>query len=276
MDARSELLANLHKLHTTPSGALRIKNNLAPDTDDVVGWCREKIAAPDTQVSRKGKNWYAAAPGCVITVNAGSYTIITAHKAKSRMKKLLFSRESACIQPIRELVEEQNHRTLVLWALDCAPRFLEIFEASYPCEKRPRELIGIAAAWARGEIKMPLAKKAILAAHAAAAAAGEHPAAQAAARAVAHAAATIHVETHALGVVFYGLTALVYSAGPQNAEAVADQACRWFYERLLYWQANAEQTERKWAPFLLRDDVPNKEKLLRLKQCKAMRGPEPP
>ena len=30
----------------------------------------------------KGKNWYVCIDGCVITVNAGSYTIITAHREK--------------------------------------------------------------------------------------------------------------------------------------------------------------------------------------------------
>lgn len=44
----------------------------------------------------------------------------------------------------------------------------------------------------------------------------QNPYAQAAARAVGHAAATIHVETHALGVIFYGLTALTYKYNDTN------------------------------------------------------------
>jgi len=33
-------------------------------------------------IGRQGKNWYAQIDGCIITVNASSYTIITAHKEK--------------------------------------------------------------------------------------------------------------------------------------------------------------------------------------------------
>lgn len=74
------LLSNLSQLHTTELGADRIKNNLHLNVDDVVLWCREKIQSPDSQIARRGKNWYIAAGGCDITVNAHSYTIITAHK----------------------------------------------------------------------------------------------------------------------------------------------------------------------------------------------------
>ncbi|WP_419824989.1 DUF3781 domain-containing protein [Anoxybacterium hadale] len=74
------LLSNLDQLQTTDLGMERIRKNLNLDTDDVVLWCREKIKAPNAIVTRKGKNWYIAADGCEITVNARSFTIITAHK----------------------------------------------------------------------------------------------------------------------------------------------------------------------------------------------------
>lgn len=79
---KNELLNNLSKIHTTELGVLRIKNNLALETDDVVNWCKEKIALPNAEILRNGKNWYVTIDGCVITVNAYSYTIITAHKKK--------------------------------------------------------------------------------------------------------------------------------------------------------------------------------------------------
>ena len=44
------------------------------------------------------------------------------------MKKLLVTRESACLQPIRELIEKQKHRTLVSWTIECAEHILPIFE----------------------------------------------------------------------------------------------------------------------------------------------------
>ena len=79
MENRGELLENLEKLHTTELGEERIKRNLSLHTDNVVEWCRGKITSSGAQIERKGKNWYVSAGNCVITVNAGSYTIITAH-----------------------------------------------------------------------------------------------------------------------------------------------------------------------------------------------------
>lgn len=80
MSAPNELLNNLDKLHTTELGVVRIKKNLSLNTDDVVGWCRTKINSNKSVITRNGKNWYVYIDGCVITVNAHSYTIITAHK----------------------------------------------------------------------------------------------------------------------------------------------------------------------------------------------------
>ncbi len=74
------LLSNLDQLHTTNLGVERIRKNLRLDTDDVIGWCREKIKAANASITRKGKNWYITVDGCEITINAHSYTIITAHR----------------------------------------------------------------------------------------------------------------------------------------------------------------------------------------------------
>lgn len=76
------LLSNLEHLHTTDLGAQRIRKNLRLDIADVVDWCRAQIKASNSYITRKGKNWYITASGCEITVNAKSYTIITAHKKK--------------------------------------------------------------------------------------------------------------------------------------------------------------------------------------------------
>ncbi|WES36646.1 DUF3781 domain-containing protein [Ruminiclostridium papyrosolvens DSM 2782] len=74
------LLSNLDKLHTTDLGTERILKNLHLDTADVVGWCRGKIKAPKASITRKGKNWYITSDNCEFTINAHSYTIITAHR----------------------------------------------------------------------------------------------------------------------------------------------------------------------------------------------------
>lgn len=182
------------------------------------------------------------------------------------MKKLLVTRESACLQPIRELIEKQKHMTLVSWSIECAERILQIFEKKYPQDKRPREAVEAAKKWACGEIKMPAAKKAAHAAHnAATAVAEEDPAACAAARAMGHVVGTVHVETHAIGVVMYGITAFVYAAEQKESDDVIAKKCKWFYDRLQYWETNIGKVDTTWASFLLRD-APNKEALLRKKK----------
>lgn len=76
----SELIINIAKLHTTELGEFRIKRNLNLDVADVVSWCKAQIEANAENIIRQGKNFYIKTPTATITVNAYSYTIITAHK----------------------------------------------------------------------------------------------------------------------------------------------------------------------------------------------------
>lgn len=73
------LIENMEKLHTTEMGVERIKRNLSLEVDDVVEWCKVKIMDEKAVMQRRGKNWYVETDDCEITVNAHSYTIITAH-----------------------------------------------------------------------------------------------------------------------------------------------------------------------------------------------------
>ena len=75
-----ELSSLLENLHTTTMGEERIRRSAAPDEDDVIAWCRERITAPDAVIERRGKNFYITSGGCTLTVNVRSYTVITAHK----------------------------------------------------------------------------------------------------------------------------------------------------------------------------------------------------
>ena len=74
------LIRNIDKVHTTEMGAERIRKNLGLGNTDVVEWCKQKILKTNALIERSGKNWYVHIDDCVITVNAGSYTIITCHK----------------------------------------------------------------------------------------------------------------------------------------------------------------------------------------------------
>ena len=78
----NELFVHLNKLHTTDLGIVRIKKNLSLTVDNVVEWCKDKIQNDNALIEHKGKNWYITTEDIKITVNAYSYTIITAHRVK--------------------------------------------------------------------------------------------------------------------------------------------------------------------------------------------------
>lgn len=79
MHEKETLIQNINKIHTTEMGVGRISRNL-DITGDVVEYCKNKILNDESVVERKGKNYYIHVDDCIITVNASSYTIITAHK----------------------------------------------------------------------------------------------------------------------------------------------------------------------------------------------------
>ena len=80
MERKNELLENIGRLHTTEMGQDRIRKNLGLGAEDAVAFCKGKILAAGCTIYRQGKNWYCEIDGMRITVNALSYTIITAHR----------------------------------------------------------------------------------------------------------------------------------------------------------------------------------------------------
>jgi hypothetical protein len=49
---------------------------------------------------------------------------------------------------------DTDHRLLALWAAECADHVLRFFEDAQPSDGRPRDAVGAARAWARGEMRM--------------------------------------------------------------------------------------------------------------------------
>jgi hypothetical protein len=178
-----------------------------------------------------------------------------------RGNQILFSRDSECLLELIALIQMQKHRTLVMWALDCAQEPLALFEMNYPNETRPRRALELCEAWAKGVIKMSEAKKAILDAHAVAKEIDDQECI-ALVHAIGHAGATVHVETHALGLVFYELTAIVLRVGLDQCDLAVGNRISTYVDRLLYWQTNIDRLDVSWAAFLLDDTRPNKEKIL--------------
>lgn len=82
MNSKKVLINNLDKIHTTEMGVSRIRRNLNLEDVDVVDYCIEVIKDFECKIERCGKNYYCYKDNIVITVNAYSYTIITAHLKK--------------------------------------------------------------------------------------------------------------------------------------------------------------------------------------------------
>ncbi len=76
------LLSNIDKIHTTKMGIDRIKKNLKLNNNDVVTYCKNKVLDKNSNIYRKGKNWYCEIDNIRLTINSYSYTIITAHLIK--------------------------------------------------------------------------------------------------------------------------------------------------------------------------------------------------
>ena len=81
----NDLTQNIDKLHTTRMGAERIICNFNLQTDDVVAWCKEAVINADIIIGQ-GKNWYVYGGGVAITVNAHSFTVITARKINAKVR----------------------------------------------------------------------------------------------------------------------------------------------------------------------------------------------
>jgi len=91
----NNLTANIDKIHTTAMGSERIKRNLNLQTDDVVAWCKDAVKQADIIVG-KGKNWYVYKNGAAITINAHSFTVITAHMINAGVR-VMRERDYECL-----------------------------------------------------------------------------------------------------------------------------------------------------------------------------------
>ena len=128
-----------------------------------------------------------------------------------------------------QTLSEADRRTVAAWAADCAEHVLGIFEAAAPGDRRPRDLITRARAFARGELDVA---DGIRRRFAGGVPADEvHvPAAVAAARAAGQAAATPHMGAHALGAAAYAAKAAGLAA-PDRGDAVSEEI-RWQLDHL--------------------------------------------
>jgi hypothetical protein len=138
-----------------------------------------------------------------------------------------------------ELVKKIDHKTLAIWAIDCAERVMPYFEGKYPGDRRPRQAIETLQAWINtGVFKMAVIRKASLSSHAAAREVGEDNAARSAAHAAGQAVATAHVPTHSIGAAIYALQAIHRATNAADADAAVAKERDWQYGHLLELGAN--------------------------------------
>ena len=126
-------------------------------------------------------------------------------------RKMLSDWEAPYLQAMARQIETQSKETLARLAVVYAERvILPLWTSHNPGDERPREALDAAKAWLTGEVKLPQAKPAILACHAAARETAANPVAQASARAIGQSASTIHSAQHCIGLALYGALAVAY------------------------------------------------------------------
>jgi hypothetical protein len=164
------------------------------------------------------------------------------------------------MQALQEAIGKQDHRTLVLWALDTGKEILEIYNTAFPGDPRPSQALEAAEAWSRGVIKMPIAKIAARQTHEAARDAksakgtlalgdSKIEAAVAAAHAMGQIIGVVHVATHSPAYAAYAVQAAVLLNSKSDQEKSLVEAANQLSARLAHW-SSADKLNRPWASFL--------------------------
>ncbi len=119
-------------------------------------------------------------------------------------------------------LKKEQHYQLMEWACGCSEHVLPL---SGKKADRLENALNVAKAWAQGKASVGDARKASVAAHAAARE-SSGPGAAAVARSVGHAVATAHMADHSLGAAWYALKAV------KNAGKPVDEERKWQDGRL--------------------------------------------
>ena len=189
-------------------------------------------------------------PDCARTGIGGMAMWLAEVKAKAkRRNQILFAAESPLLAGLCRLIAGAERRALILWALELAEETVRELESRYPGDHRPREAVEAAREWAAGEIKMPLAKRAILDCHAMSKELAA-PADIAQCHAVGQACSVVHTAGHAMGYPIYELTALVRELGLESCREAVEDRVRDYEQRLRLWTEREQTDCRDWADFL--------------------------
>ena len=154
-----------------------------------------------------------------------------------RLRRMLGRADSPQLLALEEQIAVRSKPAIVSWCLDCCEQEILPIYRRHRDDLLAAETIEAARSWMRGEIRLPEARRSILALHAAARQMEGDPAGQAAARAIAQSASSIHSVRHALGLFLYGAAAIAYERwglelSAAQYERIAEAECGRMLARL--------------------------------------------
>ena len=160
---------------------------------------------------------------------------------------ILFRKDSPCLAQLAGRLLSAYRRTVVLWGLECAGRVADRLGVMFPEDGRPAEAVRTCTLWSEGAVRMPEARRAILAVHGMARDVGD-PIAAALCHAVGQGCSCVHTPGHAMGLPVYELTAILLEGG-DGWEARAEDAIDGYLKVLDGCDIRVSEP-RKWAGFL--------------------------
>ncbi len=168
-----------------------------------------------------------------------------------RKNQILLTQDSAFLADLRDLIELENHKTLILWALEFAEESVKILVDRYPNEHRFELAVHLVRDWAEGKVKMDVAKHAILQVHAFT---KEITSLEdkALCHAIGQACSVVHTRKHALGFPIYDLTAIIRHYGLPKCEEFLVNRKQHYIDRIYYWSEHYTDENYQWADFLLK------------------------
>ena len=164
-----------------------------------------------------------------------------------RGNAILFRKDSPCLAQLAGRLSSADRRTVVLWGLECAGRVADGLGVMFPEDGRPAEAVRTCTLWSEGAVRMPEARRSILAVHGMARDVGD-PVAAALCHAVGQGCSCVHTPGHAMGLPVYELTAILLEGG-DGWRARAEDAIDGYLKALDGCEIRLSEP-REWARFL--------------------------
>lgn len=165
--------------------------------------------------------------------------------------QILFRQNDLFFDEINQIIKQTCHRSLIYWALELAHVISVDLNIKYPHEPSITNVIVQTTNWARGDVKMAVAKNEILNCHRFAKEL-DNKEDIALLHALAQGCSTVHTASHALGLPIYELTALVLRHGIDDLSPLIEKRAH-YLSRLIYWKNYPIQENEKLASFIKTD-----------------------